>query len=425
VNSETCKREIFIEIPTDVLAKETASVVTQFQRVARIPGFRKGRVPASLVQRHFKSDIRSELVQTLLPRFFESAVKESRFTVVGQPRFEELKFEEGQPLTCKASFEVAPEFQLGEYKGLEVEGESAQVTDEDVDKALEELRQSAATYEDVQGRAAQDDDYVMVTYQGRDTKEPESAPIESRNAVVHLGGKGTVAAFTENLRGTSPGEKREFEVTYPEDYPQKSLAGKILRYAVTVESIKRKVPPPLDDEMAKSVSEAGTLADLRSKVREGMEKSKARQAEHKVQAKLLAGLIERHEFPVPEILIEAQLDRKMESFISQLLAQRIDPRTTQIDWRKIREEARPDAEKDVRGSMILERIADAEKLEVSEEEVDELIRETAEERREPAAALKTRLTREGGLDRIKSTRRNHKALELIYREAKITEKKID
>lgn len=425
MNSETCKREIFIEIPTDVLAKETASVVTQFQRVARIPGFRKGRVPASLVQRHFKSDIRSELVQTLLPRFFESAVKESRFTVVGQPRFEELKFEEGQPLTCKASFEVAPEFQLGEYKGLEVEGESAQVTDEDVDKALEELRQSAATYEDVQGRAAQDDDYVMVTYQGRDTKEPESAPIESRNAVVHLGGKGTVAAFTENLRGTSPGEKREFEVTYPEDYPQKSLAGKILRYAVTVESIKRKVPPPLDDEMAKSVSEAGTLADLRSKVREGMEKSKARQAEHKVQAKLLAGLIERHEFPVPEILIEAQLDRKMESFISQLLAQRIDPRTTQIDWRKIREEARPDAEKDVRGSMILERIADAEKLEVSEEEVDELIRETAEERREPAAALKTRLTREGGLDRIKSTRRNHKALELIYREAKITEKKID
>ena len=271
MNSETCKREIFIEIPTDVLAKETASVVTQFQRVARIPGFRKGRVPASLVQRHFKSDIRSELVQTLLPRFFESAVKESRFTVVGQPRFEELKFEEGQPLTCKASFEVAPEFQLGEYKGLEVEGESAQVTDEDVDKALEELRQSAATYEDVQGRAAQDDDYVMVTYQGRDTKEPESAPIESRNAVVHLGGKGTVAAFTENLRGTSPGEKREFEVTYPEDYPQKSLAGKILRYAVTVESIKRKVPPPLDDEMAKSVSEAGTLADLRSKVREGME----------------------------------------------------------------------------------------------------------------------------------------------------------
>ena len=425
MNSETCKREIFIEIPTDVLAKETASVVTQFQRVARIPGFRKGRVPASLVQRHFKRDIRSELVQTLLPRFFESAVKESRFTVVGQPRFEELKFEEGQPLTCKASFEVAPEFQLGEYKGLEVEGESAQVTDEDVDKALEELRQSAATYEDVQGRAAQDDDYVMVTYQGRDTKEPESAPIESRNAVVHLGGKGTVAAFTENLRGTSPGEKREFEVTYPEDYPQKSLAGKILRYAVTVESIKRKVPPPLDDEMAKSVSEAGTLADLRSKVREGMEKSKARQAEHKVQAKLLAGLIERHEFPVPEILIEAQLDRKMESFISQLLAQRIDPRTTQIDWRKIREEARPDAEKDVRGSMILERIADAEKLEVSEEEVDELIRETAEERREPAAALKTRLTREGGLDRIKSTRRNHKALELIYREAKITEKKID
>lgn len=422
MNSETCKREILIEIPSDVLAKETASVVTQFQRVARIPGFRKGHVPATLVRQHFRSDIRSELVQTLLPRFFETAVKESHFTVVGQPRFEELKFEEGQTLTCKASFEVAPDFELGEYKGLEVEGESSGVTDEDVDKALEELRQSAATYEDVQNRAAEDDDYVMVSYQGRDAKDPEGAPIQSRNAVVHLGGQGTVAAFTENLRGAAPGEKREFDVTYPEDYPQKSLAGKNLHYAVSVESIKRKVPPPLDDELAKSVSEGETLTDLRAKVREGLEKRKVLQAERMAQAKLISRLVDGHAFPVPEVLIEAQLDRKLEGLVSQLLAQGIDPRTTQIDWRKIREEARPDAEKDVRGSLILEKVAEAEKVEVSEEEVDELIRETAEERREPAAALKTRLTRDGGLDRIKSTRRNHKALELVYREAKITGK---
>lgn len=422
MNSETCKREILIEIPPDVLAKETASVVTQFQRVARIPGFRKGHVPATLVQRHFKSDIRSELVQTLLPRFFETAVKENHFTVVGQPRFEELKFEDGQPLTCKASFEVAPDFELGEYKGLEVEGEPSGVTDEDVDKALEELRQSAATYEDVQDRTAQDDDYVMVSYQGRDAKDPEGAPIQSRNAVVHLGGKGTVAAFTENLRGAAPGEKREFDVTYPEDYPQKTLAGKSLHYAVSVESIKRKVLPPLDDELAKSVSEGETLADLRAKIREGLEKRKVLQTERMAQAKLLTRLVEQHAFPVPEVLIEAQLDRKLEGLVSQLLAQGIDPRTTQIDWRKVREEARPDAEKDVRGSLILEKVAHTEKIEVSEEEVDELIRETAEERREPAAALKTRLTRDGGLDRIKSTRRNHKALELIYREAKITGK---
>ncbi|MBI4165612.1 MAG: trigger factor [Acidobacteria bacterium] len=422
MNSETCKREIVIEIPIDVIAKESDVVVTQFQRVARIPGFRKGHAPATLIRRHFKNDIRSELVQNLLPKFFDDVVREKHLQVVGQPRFEDLKFEDGQPLTCKASFEVAPEFELGEYKGLEIEVESAQVSEEDVDKALEELRQSAATYEDVQGRPAEDDDYVMVSYQGHDAKDAGGEPVQSRSAVVHLGAPGTVAAFTENLRGASPGEKREFDVEYPADYPQKSLAGRAIHYAVSVESINRKVLPPPDDELAKSAGDSETLADLRIKLKEGLEKRKARQVENQAMAKLLAQIESRHSFPVPEVLIEAQLDRKLESFVTQLMSQGIDPRTTQVDWRKIREEARPDAEKEVRGSMLLERIATAEDLEVTEEEVDDLIREMAEERREPAAALKTRLTREGALDRIKSTRRNHKALELVYREAKITGK---
>jgi trigger factor len=422
VNSENCKRELLIEIPTDIITKETDTLVTQFQRAARIPGFRKGHVPATLVRRHFKNDIRSELVQNLLPKFFDTALKEKNFEVVGQPRFEDLKFEDGQPLTCKASFEVAPEIELGQYKGLEIEGESAQISDEDVDKALEDLRQSAATYEDVQGRPAQDDDYVMVSYQGQAASDTKGEPIQSRSAVVHLAGKGTVPAFTENLRGASAGDKREFDVPYPDDYPQKSLAGKTIHYAVSVESIKRKVLPTLDDELAKSSGEADTLADLRIKVKEGLEKRKAKQVEHQGMAKLLEQLEKGHSFPVPEVLIEAQLDRKLESFVTQLISQGIDPRTTQIDWRKIREDARPDAEKDVRSSLILEKIADAEKIEVSDEEVDDLIREMAEERREPAATLKTRLTQEGGLDKIKSTRRNQRALELIYREAKITGK---
>jgi trigger factor len=419
VESETCKRELVIEIPVDVVEKESESVVTQFRRVARIPGFRKGHAPATLVRRHFRDDIRSELVQNLLPKFFDTAIKGKNFSVVGRPRFEDLKFEEGQPLTVKARFEVVPQFNLGGYKGLEIEEESREVSEEDVDKAVEELRQRAATYEDVQDRAAEDDDYVMVAYRGRDIKNAEGTPVESKDAVVHLGAKGTVAAFTENLRGTKPGEKREFEVSYPEDYPQKSLAGRMLRYEVDVQSIKRKVLPPVDDELAKSVSDSETLADLRVKMREGLEKRRVRQVENAAMNKLLAQLESRDNFPVPEILIEAQLDRKLETIVSQLMAQGIDPRATEVDWRKIRKEAKPEAEKEVRGSLILDRIADTEKIEVSEEEVDELIREMAEEHRETPAALKTRLTRDGALDRIRSTRRNHKALEFVYRNAKI------
>jgi trigger factor len=422
VEAETCKQELVIEIPVDEVRKEAESVTEQFRRAARIPGFRRGHAPPTLVRRHFRDDIRNEVVQSLLPKFFETAVKEKNLAIVGRPRFEDLKFEEDQPLTCKATFEVLPPFELGEYKGLEVEEESREVSEEDLDKAVEELRQRAATYEPVEDRPAADDDFVLVSYRGQDTKNRDSAPLEAHDAAVHLGAKGTVAGFTENLRGTKAGDKRDFEVAYPEDYPQKSLAGKALRYQVEVQSIKKKVLPTVDDELAKTVSESETLADLRAKLRESLEKRRARQVENAAMSKLLEGLVTRHDFPVPAALVEMQLDHKLESIVTQLIAQGIDPRATQVDWRKIREEARPEAEREVRGSLILERIAEAEKTEVSDEEVDEVIREMSSERGEPPAALKTRLTREGGMSRIKSSRRNQKALELIYRNAKITRK---
>lgn len=422
MEAETCKQELVIEIPVDVVRKESDSVTEQYRRAARIPGFRRGHAPVTLVRRHFRNDIRNEIVQSLLPKFFETVVKEKNLSIVGRPRFEDLKFEEDQPLTCKATFEVVPPFELGEYKGLEAEEESPQVTEEDIDQAVEELRQRAATYEPVEDRPAADEDFVLVAYRGQDIKNPESAPIEARDAVVHLGAKGTVAAFTENLRGAKAGDKREFEVAYPEDYPQKSLAGKTLRYQVEVQSIKKKVLPSVDDELAKTVSESETLAGLRAKLRESLAKRRARQVENAAMSKLLEGLVGRHNFPVPATLVELQLNHKLESIVTKLVSQGIDPRATQVDWRKIREEARPEAEREVRGSLLLERIAEAEKIEVSDEEVDELIREMGAERGETPAALKTRLTREGGLGRIESTRRNQKALELVYHNAKITRK---
>ncbi len=422
MEAETCKKELVIEIPVDVLRKESENVTAQYQRTARIPGFRRGHAPATLVRQHFRDAIRKQVVQSLVPKFFERAVKEQKLAVVGEPRFEDLKFDDEQPLTCKAMFEVLPEFELGDYKNLEAEEDPGTVTEADVDQALEELRQGAATYEVVEDRPADDDDYVLVNYQGRDVKEPGAPPLEARDAVVPLGGKGTVAAFSTNLRGAKSGEVREFDVPYPDDYPQKSLAGKTFRYRVEVQSIKKKVVPAVDDELAKSVSESETLADLRVKLRAELETRRRHQVEKVTMSTLLEQLVNRGQFPVPQALVEAQLDHKIENLVTRLVAQRIDPRSTEIDWRKLREESRPEAEKEVRGSLILERVAEAEGIEVTEEEVDELVRATAEERHEPPAALKTRLTREGTLDRIKTSRRSQKALEFIYRNAKIIRK---
>jgi len=422
VEAETCKKELTIEIPADVVRREVEKVTNHFRRVARIPGFRPGHARPALIRQHFRADIRNEVAQSLIPKFFDTAVKEQNLTVVGRPRFDDLKFEEDQPLTCKATFEVLPEIELGEYKGLEVEEESATIDDAAVDAALEEIRERAATFEVVSDRAAADEDYVYVSYQGRDINDNAKSPIEAREAVIHMGGKGTVAAFTENLRGAKPGETREFEVTYPGDFPQKSLAGQTVRYRVEVQSIKKKVVPPLDDDLAKSVSESETLAALRDEVRSGLEKQRKHQVENTAMKKLLDRLVEQHDFTAPEALVEAQLDRKLERIVTQLMAQGIDPRKTEVDWRKVREESRPEAEKDVRGSLILSRIAEAEGIEVSEEEVDEVVRDLAAERRETPAALKTRLTQEGALGTIRSTRRNQKALELIYHSAKIIRK---
>jgi trigger factor len=342
--------------------------------------------------------------------------------VVGRPRFEDLKFKEDEPLTCKASFEIYPEFELAAYKGLGVEEEAPRVTDAELEEAIEELREHAATFEVVSERAAADDDYLTLSYKGYDVNAPEDHPVEAHDVSLRLDGPGTVAAFRERLRGSLSGEVREFEVPYAADYPQKSLAGKTYRYRVAVQSIKHKVVPAADDDLAKSVSEFATLEELRTKLRGDLMARAGRRVEMAAKQKLIEQLLQSHDFPVPEAMVEAQADRKLERTLARLAAQGIDPRQAQIDWRKLREDSKPEAEKEVRAAVLLTKIAEAEKLEVSEEEVDEVIREMAQEAHEPAATLKTRLTRDGELASINSTRRNQKAIDFIYRNANIARK---
>jgi trigger factor len=411
-----------IEIPVDVVRREAELVTAQYTRKARVPGFRPGHAPASVVRGRFRDEIRSDVVQALVPKYFEDAVKEQKWSVVGRPRFDDLRFEDDQPLACKATFEIMPEIELQQYKGLEVEEATPPVTEADIDRAVEGVQQQAATFEDVPDQPAAVGDYVTVNSTGYDINAPAPRPPEERDVTVELGGRATRAEFNENLRGALPGETREFDVTYPEDYRQKLLAGKTYRYRVKVQSIKHKVVPPADDELAKSAGEFSTLGELRAKLASDLTERAKHKAEMAARQALVEQLLRLHEFGVPEIMVEAQLDDKLQRLLRQLLAQGIDPRQAQVDWHKLREESRPGAEKEVRASLLLGKIAEAEGLEVSEEEVDEMVREMAQEAHEPPATLKTRLTREGELDTLKSTRRNQKAIDFVYRNAKITRK---
>jgi trigger factor len=419
VEAETCKRELVIQIPFDVVRKESESIAEELARKARVPGFRPGRVPRDFIMRRFREAIREEVAQSLLPRFFDSAAKEQHFSVVGAPSFQDLKFEDDQPLTAKASFEVLPTIELGSYQGLEVTEDQLVVTDAEVDEALERKRQQAATYEVVDDRPSQDGDLITINYEGRDAKPPHSRLLEVKDGTVRLGEEHTLPEFTSNLRGVNPGDVREFEVNYPADFPEPKIAGRRVAFRVEVMAVKRKVVPPVDDELAKTVSDTSTLEDLRASLRKEIEEVKRRKAEAGTKQKLLDALAAQKPFPVPETLIESRLDEKIKVVAGELVDRDIDPRKAGIDWPKLRAGLREDAIKDVRNALILEKVAELEKVEVTPEEIDEMVRDYAAGGRETPAALKTRLTQNGGLARLQSSRRNQKALDFLYRSAKI------
>ncbi|HTV56015.1 MAG TPA: trigger factor [Terriglobia bacterium] len=419
MEAETCKRELVIEIPPDVVQKESESVANEYARKARVPGFRPGHVPRDFILRRFRSAIQEEVAQTLLPRFFRDAVRERNLPVVGDPKFEPLEFEEDRPLTAKAIFEVYPTIELGSYKGLEVTEEEPSVSDEDISKAIESLRESATTYEVAEGRSAEEGDLLTVSYEGRDVNSLKNRLVQVKEGTVRLGAEGTLTAFTDNLRGAKAGDIREFEVAYPADFVQKNIAGRTIKFRVEVLGVKRRVVPALDDDFAKTVSSESTLEDLRVSLRKQIREARQKEAEAASKRKLLETLMDRQKFPTPEILIDERLNEKLRQMAGQMIDQGIDPRKAQLDWEKLREELRPAAEKDVRGTLILQKIAEAEKIEVSEEEIDDSLRQLAAGGTESPAALKTRLTRNGGLARLQSGRLSQKALDFIYHNAKV------
>ena len=415
----TCKKELVIEVPPDVVAREREQIAAQYARVARIPGFRPGRAPRSLVARRFQEEIRSEVVQNLLPKYFADSIRDQNLAVASEPEFQDLQFEEGQPIRAKASFEVYPEIELKEYKGLEVDEEPAAVTDREVDETLERLRQRAATFEVIEDRAAADGDFVLVGYTGRDLKDPDAEPMEVTDGLIEIGGPDEIREFTENLRGSRAGEVREFEVNYADDFHEKELAGRRIGYRVEVQGLKKRVLPALDDELAKTVSDFSSLAELRQQVRQDLEQKKRRQVEDAVRRQLLDKLVGGYDFPLPETLVESQSRRQLRSMIRAMAAQGVDPEKAPVDWSKLRDGMRPGAEDEVRRALVLDRIAVAEAIEVSEAEIDDALREMAAAAGETPAGLKTRLTRENGLDTLKSGIRRKKALDFIHHHAKI------
>ena len=412
----SCERELAIEVPADIVQKETDALVQQFAKQARLPGFRRGKVPASVIRARFAEDIKSEVVDKLVPKFFREQVEKQGLTVVSQPKVTDLKIEDGQPLRFKATFEVLPPIEVSGYKEVRAEKPEITVTDQEVEDYLKQLQERQATFSAVEGRPLQDGDFAQVSLESRPKEEtPEMKPSKLDDILVHIGGENTVKEFTEHLRGASAGDERSFDVTYADDYQEERMRGKTLSYSVKVKGVKQKSLPELNDDFAKEVGDFKDLGELRAKVREQMEHEKKHHAEHEAKDKLMDELVRRNDFPVPEALVERQIDLRLERGLRALAAQGMRTEDMKkMDFSRLRAGQREAATKEVKASLILDRIAEAEKIEVSEEELEKEVQALAAQSKQPADAVRARLTREGTLDRIRDRIRSEKTLDFLY-----------
>jgi len=416
-----CKRELELEIPAENVKKAAEKVARDLARVARIPGFRPGKAPVTLIRRRFADDIQGEVVQSLVPEYLEKALDEKKLIPVTRPEVDKVEFKEGEPLRFRAVFEVLPEFELGDYKNLEVQVDAIEIGDAQVNKTLEEMRERAATFVPVEGRAAKDGDYVLMKLMG--TPVGGGDPVQADNILCHLGAEETLESFTENLRGAQPGETKKFQSKYPDDYPDPKLAGKAYDYSVEVQGIKEKKLPGLNDEFAKDAAgETGgfaSLAEMRKKILENLEAAKGQRQQAQAREKILELLVKRHDFPVPEALVESQMDTRLERVVRSLAAQGVDPRAVNVDWVSLRRRQHDPAVDDVKAELLLDRIATAENIEATDEDVEKEIATLAEHSGESTTALRARLTKQGALDRMKSKLRSDKTIEWLYRTARI------
>ena len=416
--SESTKREIQIEVPAGEVARTTESLIQKYQKHARLPGFRRGHVPATIIRQRFSEDIKSEVIETLVPRFFRQAAEKQGLVPVSQPRVSDLHIQDGEPLRFKATFEVMPQIPVEGYKDLRADKPEVTVTDEEVNDTLNNLREQHASFNPVEGRALAEGDFAQVSLDGK-PKEGDAKPVHMDDILVEIGGKNTMPEFSDNLRGASPGDEKTFDVTYPQDYSDKRLAGQTFTYTMKVHSIKQKSLPELNDDFAKELGAEFTgIEDVKKRIREGTEADKKHRAEHEAKDKLLAELVKRNDFPVPEALVEHQIDVRLERGLRALAAQGMRTEDMKkMDLNRLRTGQRDQAVQEVKASLLLDKIADAENIEVSDDEVNHEIEALAHQSKQTPEAIRSRLTRDGALDRIKSRIRNEKTLNFLYHQS--------
>jgi trigger factor len=427
VDVSPTRKEIKIEIDPGAVREAYDRISDRYAKQAKVPGFRPGHAPRAVVRTRFKSEIRAQTLQELVPDAVNEAINKHELNTLGEPdvqldNTEALEKFGEEPIVVKVNVEVLPKVELQKYKAIEAVRKTRSVNDKNVDEMIEALRETSGAMLPVEDRGAALGDTVTINVEGRFLDDSDEENIKADDVEVILGGTGVQPEFTDSLTGVKPDDERTFVVGYPEDFSSKGLAGKKVEYTAKVTAVRVKELPEIDDEWARSLGEDfDSVATLRTKIRENMEKQAGQEADHRLRADLMQKLVEGHPFEVPQSLIDHQTSYRLESVVRDMIGKGVDPRSQKLNWEQAREELKAQAEQDVRGSLLLERIAEEEKIDVSNEEVEAEIQAIARSSQQPIEQVRSVLTKEGGERSIANRLRNRKALDLLVENAKVTD----
>jgi trigger factor len=411
-------RTLTVEVPAAEVDRARAATLREYRRKAVMPGFRRGKVPADVVQRMYAGDIATDVARALVSSSFDPALAKVALEAASEPEFEILTLEEGQPFVFTAKFELRPHVEPKDYLGIEVSGESVDVKDEEVDHIIEELRVGHATVRKAEGdRGVRDGDVAVITFEGK----VEGAPVPGgagQDFPLVVGSNAFPPGFEDNLIGAKAGEEREFTIRLPEQFGEAALAGKEALFRVTVSEVRERILPELDDAFAKDVGDYQGLADLREKIAVNIRGSKAAAARGRLREAVLSKLVEANPLAVPPSMLERRKAALVADAERYLVMRGVPWAEVQKQRPAIVEDAGPAAERKVRASLILEAIAEREQVQVTEEELAAEIAKIAQGNKLEPAEVRRRLVQNGTLEGLRAGMREDKALEFVVDRAK-------
>jgi len=410
-----------IEVPVEEVEKAWKSITRAYTKRAAIPGFRKGHAPETVVQKRFAEEIKGDVLDHVLPEALAEAVEERKLAVLGRPRIETLTWDPPGPIRFTAKLDLKPAVEPGEYRGVPVRDVATEPTDEEVEKVLERFREQHAEFHPIEGRPAAAGDYAVSDIAGTfvEILEPGQNPRTFRDEKVMLevGHADSMAEINDALRGASPGETRKFRKTFPDDFPNEEFKGKTVDYEVTLATLKEKRLPPLDDELARQVAEGETSEGLRQKVREGLKREKESERRRALRHQILDALLSKTTVPAPDVLVESEIVSSLRDYARYLSSNGVDPQ--QVDWEKMREDARAGAERRVQEYLLLDDIARRENVTVSDTELEAEFKRAAARRGVDPAALREQMSKGDGLEALRDEMRLARTIDLLISSAAV------